>query len=37
MAYGGGDEPIYFVQTPKMVWRIYQGNQEFRRAIGVLY
>jgi hypothetical protein len=31
MAYGGGDEPIYFVQTPKMVWMIYQGNQEVRR------
>jgi len=30
-AYGGGDEPIYFVQTPKMVWMIYQGNQEVRR------
>jgi hypothetical protein len=32
MAYGGGDEPIYFVQTPKMVWMIYQGNQEVRRV-----
>jgi hypothetical protein len=31
MAYGGGDEPIYFVQTPKTVWMIYQGNQEVRR------
>jgi hypothetical protein len=31
MAYGGADEPIYFVQTPKMVWMIYQGNQETRR------
>ena len=31
MAYGGGDEPIYFVQTQKMVWMIYQGNQEVRR------
>ncbi len=30
MAYGGGDEPIYFVQTPKMVLMIYQGNQEVR-------
>jgi hypothetical protein len=31
MAYGGGDEPIYFIQTPTMVWMIYQGNQEVRR------
>ena len=31
MAFGGGDEPIYFVQTPKEVWMIYQGNQEVRR------
>jgi hypothetical protein len=30
MAYGGGDEPIYFVQTPKLVVMIYQGNQEVR-------
>jgi hypothetical protein len=30
MAYGGGDEPIYFVQTPKKVLMIYQGNQEVR-------
>jgi hypothetical protein len=30
MAYGGGDEPIYFVQTPKTVLMIYQGNQEVR-------
>jgi hypothetical protein len=31
MAYGGGDEPIFIVQTPKQVWMIYQGNQEVRR------
>jgi hypothetical protein len=31
MAYGGGDEPIYFAQTPKMILMIYQGNQEVRR------
>jgi hypothetical protein len=31
LAYGGGDEPIYFAQTPKIVLMIYQGNQEVRR------
>jgi hypothetical protein len=31
MAYGGSDEPIFIVQTPKQVWMIYQGNQEVRR------
>lgn len=31
MAYGGGDEPIFIIQTPKQVWMIYQGNQEVRR------
>jgi hypothetical protein len=31
MAYGGGDEPIFIIQTPKKVWMIYQGNQEVRR------
>src|ERR1700730_5669214 len=31
MAFGGGDEPIFIIQTPKQVWMIYQGNQEVRR------
>jgi hypothetical protein len=31
MAYGGTNEPIFFLQTPKEVWMIYQGNQEVRR------
>jgi hypothetical protein len=31
MAFGGADEPIFIIQTPKQVWMIYQGNQEVRR------
>jgi hypothetical protein len=31
MAYGGSDEPIFIIQTPRQVWMIYQGNQEVRR------
>jgi hypothetical protein len=31
MAYGGADEPIFIIQTPRQVWMIYQGNQEVRR------
>jgi hypothetical protein len=32
MAYGGRDEPIFIIQTPKQVWMIYEGNQEVRRV-----
>src|SRR5947208_82432 len=27
MAYGGGS-PVYFIQTPKLVWIIYSGDQQ---------
>jgi hypothetical protein len=31
MAYGGGGFATYFLQTPKQVWMIFQGEQEVRR------
>ena len=31
MAYGGAN-PVFFLQTPKLVWMIYSGNQEVRRV-----
>lgn len=30
MAYGG-DNPVFFIQTPKQVWMIYSGDQQVRR------
>jgi hypothetical protein len=31
MAYGG-QNPVYFIQTPKQVWIIYSGDQQARRV-----
>ena len=30
MAYGGNN-PVFFIQTPKEVWMIYSGDQQVRR------
>jgi hypothetical protein len=32
MAYGGGAFATYFLQTPKVVWIIFSGEQEVRRV-----
>jgi hypothetical protein len=31
MSYGGGT-PLYFLQTPKEVWMIFEGDQQVRRV-----
>jgi hypothetical protein len=31
MAYGG-DNPVFFIQTPRQVWIVYSGDQQVRRV-----